>query len=806
MKLMIIALSNMRKHRSSIVVTGILVACAVVLLYSSINAISSVSGYAREMNEKQNAADIIMYTSYEDEERINAFFSSSKEITEYESRQLFGSGIKYKNITKDSKTEQLEFRFLNYDEKGKLSDFIIYDQQEELKENSIILPMYMKSSLGYQAGDQIQLEFPSGTGQYEIYGFMVDVMFPNPNIVTMYECMLPGKEFSKLEKYGCLEGIGYFMKISKELYPSRYVTDFKNNISTQIPDLVSSNIFYVNDSQSMCYAASTWAYMIMALFAVFAIFAITIAIIVMRFSIITTIEDNLPNIGILEAAGFTSRQMMGANIVEYLFGTVMGISFGFLGAWAVKSSLENIINSVTGLQWRGKLSLPIAGICILVMVLIVVSTTYMASRRIRRITPLQALRGGINDHNFKRNHVALETSRLHVNVAIGLKNIMNNVKQNTSIFLIVGALTFICATFFNVYYNIVVDPEGIIKLVGLEKPDISYEIHYKEGSNIILQSNDGTGIQKVDYMQMSNEISSMEGIEAVVPYTKGSLNLVNGDLNAQADINAYLNCDELRINTLVKGRYPEAKNEIVLATQTAAELHVEIGDVIYVESAEELLNYVVVGIEQHVYNLGKGALLNIEGLERVNPGVEVGALYIYTEEGMDNEEMIHTLQSKFNDRQSNIVDVAEYFNTILFTFSSATAAMCLFSLIATLVIVCLIIYLLIKMKLLRDRKLLGIYKALGFTTPQLVAQIILSYVPVIAGGAILGGVAAGVFGNSLVAVIFRVISGTQKCDFTTMYGYILLSVLLVIFVSILIAIACSVKIRKIEPCKMIQEQ
>lgn len=806
MKLIIIAFSNMRKHKSSIVVTGILVACAVLLLYSSINAISSVSGYAREINEKQNAADVIMYTSYEGVERVNAFLSSREEITEYESRQLFGSGIKYRNITKNSKTEQLEFRFLNYDEKGKISNFIIYDQQEELKENSIILPMYMKSSLGYQSGDQIQLEFPSRTGEYEIYGFVMDVMFPNPNTVTIYECMLPEKEFSKLEEYGCLAGSSYFMKVSNELSPSEYVTIFKKNIATQIPDLVSSNIFYVNDSQSMCYAASAWAYMIMALFAVFAIFAIAIAIIVMRFSIITTIEDNLPNIGILEAGGFTSRQMVRVNIVEYLFATVIGIGFGFLGVLAVKSPLENIINSVTGLQWREKPSLPIAGICILVMLLIVVGTTFMASRRIRRITPLEALRSGINDHNFKKNHVALETSRLHVNVAIGLKNIMNNVKQNTSIFLIVGALTFICATFFNVYYNIAVDPEGIIKLIGLEKSDICYEIHYKEGTNIKLQSVVGTGSQKVDYMQMNNEINSMEGIEAVVPYAKDSLNLVNGEWNAQADITAYLDCEDLRINTLVKGRYPEVGNEIVLATKTAAELHVEIGDVIYVESAEELLNYVVVGIEQHVYNVGKGALLNFEGLERVNPGVEASVLYIYTEEGTDNEEMIRTLQSKFNDSQSNIVDFDEYFKTILFTFSSATGAMCLFSLVATLVIVCIIIYILIKMKLLHDRKILGIYKALGFTTPQLVAQTILSYVPVIAGGAILGGVAAGVFGNSLVAVIFRVISGIQKCDFTTMYGYILLSVLLVILVSILIAVVCSIKIRKIEPCKMIQEQ
>ena len=454
MKLMIIALSNMRKHKSSIVVTGILVACAVLLLYSSINAISSVASYANEMNEKQNAADVIMYTSYETEERIHDFLRSREEITEYESRQLYGSGVKYKNITKNSKQEQLEFRFLNYDEKGSISNFIIYDKQEELKDNSIILPMYMKSSLGYRAGDRIQLEFPSGTADYEIYGFMVDVMFPNPNTVTIYECMMPQKEFSKLEGYGCLSGNGYFINVSQELCPSKYVTDFKKNISAQIPDLVSSNIFYVNDSQSMCYAASIWAYMIMALMAVFAIFAITIAIIVIRFSIITTIEDNLPNIGILEAGGFTSKQMIQANMVEFLFATIMGITLGFAGTLIVRGPLENMINSVTGLQWSAKLSIPIAGICVLIILLIVTSTTYMASARIKRIMPLEALRSGINGHNFKKNHVALETSRLHVNVSIGLKNILNNLKQNISIFIIVGFLTFICAVFFNVYYNI----------------------------------------------------------------------------------------------------------------------------------------------------------------------------------------------------------------------------------------------------------------------------------------------------------------------------------------------------------------
>lgn len=791
MKLMIIALSNMRKHKSSIVVTSILIAVAVLLLYSSVNTIISVSGYAESVNEKQNAADVIMYTNYSDKERIDSFMKEQKEITDYESRMLYAAGIRYRNISQDTKWDQLEFRFLNMNEETTISNFVIYDKGEALNDNSIILPMYMKTSYGYKTGDKIELEYVDKIREYEVYGFIEDVMFPNPNTVAIYECVLPEHAFNELKELGCIAGTGYYMKVSNDIYPSEYCNVFKKNISEEVPGLTSATMLYINDSQSMCYAASVWAYIVMALFAVFALLVIVIAIIVVRFSIITTIEDNLPNIGILEAGGYTSRQMIFANMVEFLMATGIGILVGLIGAIGARRLLEGVIQSVTGLLWKETLNANIAFICIVTIILVVVWATYAASKRIKKITPLEALRSGINSHNFKKNHISLEKSRFSLNISIGLKNIINNLKQNISICIIVGMLTFICAVFFNVYYNMAVDQDGIVKLVGIEKCDILYE---------------GIDTEQSDYKQISRELCEIKGISRVTARGNGSFNITNGEQESQVDITAYEDFDNLNINTLIEGRYPKKSNEIVLATGSAKELKAELGDVVYAEYQDKRLEYVVVGIEQHLYNVGKGGGMSFDGIKRLDEDLEVNTLYIYTKEDVDVEDMIHTIKERYYNGQSNIADYDEYFETVLSTFSSAIKGMCLFSLVATLIIVCLIIYLLIKMKLLRDRSMIGVYKALGFVTPQLVSQTVLGYMPVIAAGTILGGIFAVFFGNPIVAASFHIISGIEKCDFTTMYGYIALVIAIIIAVALIISILCSIRIRKIEPCKMIREQ
>ncbi|WP_167957280.1 ABC transporter permease [Anaerosporobacter faecicola] len=805
MKLMIIALSNMRKHKSSIVVTGILVACAMLLLYSSINSIGSVTNHAADVNKKQNAADVILYTSYEDKEKVFDFFDSQEEITEYESRGFYSTGVKYHNVTMDSKKEQMEFRIMNEKDKTNISNFIIYDKQKEWKENSIILPMYLKTGLGFHSGDEIELEYALATQTYEIYGFIEDVMFPNPNTVGMYECIVSSEEYERVASYGCLAGNAYFVKIDEKLQPFKYVNDFRKNIDDHIPGISSSVVYYINDSQSMCYAASVWAYTIMALFAVFAIFIIVIAVIVIRFTIVTTLEDNLPNIGILEAGGYTSKQMIFANMVEYLSTTIIGILLGLAGAVGVKGLLENIVNATTGLKWQEEFSPVIAVICGIILILMVALTIRIASRRMKKITPLDALRDGIHTHNFKKNPISLEKSTLPLNLSIGCKNILQSLKQNISILIIVCLLTFICAVFFNVYYNVAVDPDGIIRLVGIEKCDIAYEINNTNGMDLHFPA-EGTDKKDADYWKMCDRIKEIEGVQNAFPCGSGSTYLTNGKQNTQIELTAYDDFSQLKINTIVEGRYPEENNEIVLATKTAEQLKVEIGDVVYAESGEKSNDFVVVGIEQHMYNVGTGALVNFDGLQKISPDVEINNLFVYTEEDVDIDTIIKEIKDAFGDYQSNLANFDEYFTTILATFSSAIGAMSLFSLVSTMIIVCLIIYLLIKMKLLRDRRMLGIYKALGFTTPQLVGQTVLSYIPVIGTGALLGGGLAILIGNKTVAAVFRVISGIQKCNFTTVYSYIILSVVLVIVAALAIAVACSAKIRKIEPCKMIQEQ
>jgi putative ABC transport system permease protein len=130
--------------------------------------------------------------------------------------------------------------------------------------------------------------------------------------------------------------------------------------------------------------------------------------------------------------------------------------------------------------------------------------------------------------------------------------------------------------------------------------------------------------------------------------------------------------------------------------------------------------------------------------------------------------------------------------------------MCLVLLIAVVLVIAMLLLLLIKTQLVRDKKLLGIYKALGYTTWQLIMQTTMSYLPVVLIGVILGGVAAWFGINPTIAACvsaFGIRNCSMKINLLDMLGVVVMIGLW----AELIAILCSSQIRKIVPCEMIQE-
>lgn len=245
---------------------------------------------------------------------------------------------------------------------------------------------------------------------------------------------------------------------------------------------------------------------LMALLAIFALLIIIIAIVVIRFSINMSLENNLANIGILESMGYTSSGLRLSAIMEYIVITIAGIAAGLLLAAGVSEQTTLIVSKSVGLRWDSKIDFTVVMFTVAAIILMVLLMTLSGSSKIKRILPLDALRNGIHTHNFTRNYLPFSKSRLEVNTIIGIKSALRQKKNNISMALIIALIVFAGMTIFTVYYNFVVEQESIIKLVGIEKTDIT-----------VKKEQNGTN-DDLDMLKMCNEYVKDDNIQNAITY------------------------------------------------------------------------------------------------------------------------------------------------------------------------------------------------------------------------------------------------------------------------------------------------
>lgn len=119
-------------------------------------------------------------------------------------------------------------------------------------------------------------------------------------------------------------------------------------------------------------------------------------------------------------------------------------------------------------------------------------------------------------------------------------------------------------------------------------------------------------------------------------------------------------------------------------------------------------------------------------------------------------------------------------------------------------IVILILSLITGTTLVRQRQDLGIEKALGFTTWQLILQIFIGFLPVAIVGSLAGGI-LGFFGaNPLMSCMFRAM-GIMKVDFILPPVSVPLICVVIAALTLIISMLAAGRIRKITPCALANE-
>lgn len=357
--------------------------------------------------------------------------------------------------------------------------------------------------------------------------------------------------------------------------------------------------------------------------------------------------------------------------------------------------------------------------------------------------------------------------------------------KNVSIFCIIFLLSFATCVSFALYQNFVGNTDYLSKLIGIEMSDIAL-------------SGDMQTLEKI-----GEEIEEWKEIEKVLYYDNCSAKLRKGKKTRTINCDIWKNPQMNEYEMLIEGRLPKYDNEITLSKASADAMDADVGDVIYVEAREGKKDYIITGIDQKMNHMGLNCMITMEGAKRLNGGTQVFYLYVYTKDGISFTDIRDKVKKEYPKLVAQ--DLKQAYGETVSGIVTGIALICVIFVLVTIFVVAMVVVLLVRSKVIRERKNYGISKALGYTTRQLIVETMMMNVPVIMAGAFIGAIASVFLMDSLVE-LFLSSMGIEQCNLTVSGESLLLAVVGIVAVALGISFLSSVRIRKIEPVKMLTEE
>ncbi len=211
---------------------------------------------------------------------------------------------------------------------------------------------------------------------------------------------------------------------------------------------------------------------VMAVIFVFALILILIILLVIYYNIKNFMEENLTNIGVLKASGYSNKELSLSQMLELSIVCSIGCFVGICIGLICSPLLGTIESAMMGILWRIGFDLRASLISIAIVFGMVLLMTLTLGQKYKKILVLEALRGGISSHTFRKNHFPLEHTSLALLHALGLKDVLWEKRKNICIAVIIAFLSFASCCGIFLYQGFGNNAHNMLNLSGIEVSDV----------------------------------------------------------------------------------------------------------------------------------------------------------------------------------------------------------------------------------------------------------------------------------------------------------------------------------------------
>lgn len=776
-----IAKNNLKKHKGEVAILFILIFLAALLLFCSLSLMLSGPGAIKAHDEKYHASDLLVFSTSEIQENLA---ESMEKIASVEGTEMLESTpiVNYlgEYYTKNrSEDDAISYQFFIGDSTKNTYLNSFPEEFENLADSEICVPYFMKDT--FKVGDPIYLKVGSEFKEFTVKGYVEHLYFATAMNVSGYYCIVSHNDFALFENSVSNDMRGYFIycKVTEgtdiDAYDKavQHVFDGSDTPATVAIPLMKMATLAIADIAS-------------AIVLLFTIILVGLALIIMHFSIKNFIEMNIQNIGLLQATGYPAKALRFSCVMEEMLicgvATILAIGLGCL----ITTPLNSIEGSLMGISGFSGICMPALIATLIGIPVAVFLGTLVASRSYKKLTVLESLRSGIQNHNFKKNHFSLEKTSLPLDLALSGKQIFGRPKKNIFIALIIALLTFSTLQGFTVYQNFALEQESLLKLVGFEAADVQCVCDAHPEIIDELRAD-----PRVERLLLSTNLMNIE--------------VRSANKSTSLGVDAYNDVDALEYEYILEGRVPQNGNEIVLTIVNSKKLDAKIGDVVNVIAPKtgEAVPYTVCGIDQKINNMGNKSLMNEEGILRLDPDHRYATCMIFLNEGVSAKDF----QKEWSKRYpiDGFVMVDDLIGSTIDTLVAAMSAICFIFVALTCFVVILTEILLTRSQIIRERAELGVSKAIGYTSGELIRRTILSTLPIVVIGVLAGFVLQLALNDKMMGIGLSSF-GIAQSNLKTNPLWFLLTLVIIVVCAVATCYLNSRSISKLEPVRILKEE
>lgn len=584
---------DLKRKKGMNLILFLFIVIASTFMSSSMNNLFTITNALDHFMEKSNTSDYLLISMFEEKnsQMIESWLKESKCVDFYEKEET--CYLSNTNFILQSSEEYETNNLLSMGKEPNVHN-LVFDEQGnklQLKTGEIAVPVVEAEKNKIKIGDKITIVIEGKKKELKVTSFIKDMALGS-ELIGMKRYIISQEDYQdflksaskKIELYSIK---GSIKLLEKELNQQNFSVLFNASSET-------IKMTYVMDM------------LIAGILIVFSICLIFISLLILRFTIVFTLQEDYKEIGIMKAIGIKNKGIKRIYLIKYLSMSVIGAFLGTVFSIPLSEILLKEVAKNIDIK-TGNMVFVINIVCAIMIICIVVGFCYLSTGKVNRFTAIDAIRNGSTGERYRaKNKIKLhKTKRISTECYMAINDIFSNIKR-----YVVLMITFFIGTL------LIILP---INSINTLKSDDLVNLFALSKSDVFINSwNDGMG----DSVSNSSEKSMLHTIEKIEKIYKEKGIELDIFMELTYDARVYVKDveDSVRIFSVqrageskldyseydyLEGSYPYVSNEVAMTKVTAESLGVAIGDMIHIQIGDKKYDCIISGIFQSMNSFGQ---------------------------------------------------------------------------------------------------------------------------------------------------------------------------------------------------------